>query len=108
MAAQDPYLVVERFSDEGIIGIDERHELTARIRETKIASRAHAEVGVPGVLDITNSLRIPFHVTSRDLGAAVARAVVDQDELPVHQGLREHAPDGLLEERGGILEDDDD
>ena len=63
MAAQDLYLVVKRFSDEGVVGIEERHELAARIREPEIAGRAHAEVGVPGVLEITNSLGIPFHVT---------------------------------------------
>src|SRR5947207_1616620 len=49
-----------------------------------------------------------FAGTPRDRAAAVARAVVDEEQLPIRMILREDAGDGLLEKPRGVEKDHDD
>jgi hypothetical protein len=49
-----------------------------------------------------------LRVAARDRGAPIAGTVVHEEELPSPVGLGEYARDGLLNERLGIEEIDDD
>ena len=73
----------------------------------RIARRARAAVGVMRMLKIANSLRIACGMATDDRRAAVPRAVVDQQQLPVGPGLREDARDCLLDEALRVQEDHD-
>ena len=66
-----------------VVGIQKRDVGAACRSEAQIATGAHAEIGVAGVLEVAHARRMPGGKATRDRGAAVARAIIDQQQLPI-------------------------
>ena len=91
---------------EHIVGVEKEQVLaSARAdRETVVASVAHVPIGLTDRVDAP----IPRRVAGNDRCRVVGAAVVDDDVLPVREGLRLHAFDRATDEARAVVTGGDD
>src|SRR5205823_13380684 len=99
---QDGGLLFQLLRQPDIVGVDEGDVVAARAADAQVACRAHAAVLVAGVVQVAYPGGVQGGVAPGDRSAAVGRAIVDQQQLPVGVGLSEYAGDRLVEVALGV------
>ena len=92
---------------ESIVVIEKRHHFAAGLAEPEIPGRAHAAIDAAGMLAPSDA-RVPRRETRCDLPRRVGRPVVDDEQLPIRDGLRLHALDRLRQESLAVVHDEHD
>jgi len=90
-----------------IVGVEKRDQLAACMTDSEIAGRRHASVLAARVLEHAHP---PRRSRARPPGRGTARVggtVIDEQQFPVLECLREDAFDRFAEERLGVPERDD-
>ncbi len=108
MRLEDLDLTRELPGEPDIIGIEQGEVLASSVVQPEIPRRAHPMVAMPRVLQVAHAVRLALGPAAGERTAAVGGAVVDQQQLPVRVGLRDHALDGLIQKALSIQEDRDD
>ena len=101
IAGERGLLPLESVGARTVVGVHEREHRALRHLDGCVSGRAVARVLL---VDVAHALA----VASRDRGAAVARAVVDDDQFERAIGLREDAFDRLPEVGGAVVDADED
>ena len=81
----------ERAGRDGVVGVDERQELAARVLDPEVAGDALPGVGLLEERDAAVVLGDPVN----DVAGAVGRTVVDHDDLEVVQRRGQQAVEAL-------------
>ena len=108
MRLEDLDLTRELPGQPDVVGIEQGEVLAPGIVESEVPGGAHAVVPMPRVLQVANAVRLALGPPAGERGASVGGPVVDQQQLPVGVGLRNHAPDGLIQEALSVQKDRDD
>ena len=108
MRLEDLDLTRELPGQPDVIGIEQGEVLAPGVLESEVPGGAHPVVAMPRVLQVAHAVRLALGPAAGERAAAVGGAVVDQQQLPVRVGLRDHALDGLIQEALSIQEDRDD
>ena len=101
--AEERELLFELGRLPGVVGVEERDELAAAQTDAEVLRPRLAELVGADVADATVGEERPHRV-----GRVVGRAVVDDDEFPVRERLREHRLDRDRQEPGVVLRGHDD
>lgn len=91
-----------------VVRVKEGQETAAGMANAEVARCSEAAVHVTGMLKVDNLPGVLADILLSDGGAAVCRAVVDKQQLPVGAGLGEHAFDRLGEKCIAVEKRDDD
>ena len=86
-----------------IIGVDKGDQIGRRRSPSHVARRRHTGIGLPHHADA----RIDRGMRQHRFDRAVARAVIDHDDLELGVGLRAHAAQCLIDRRLAIISRDD-
>jgi hypothetical protein len=107
MGQQEGVLTAQLVGKPDVVGVAEGDGLSARVAQPQIPRRAHAAIGVARVLQVPHAIGSAGRGGARQVPAAVARAIIDQQQLPVGEPLSAHAVDRLGEPALGVEKDDD-
>ena len=99
---------LEPFRQPDIVAIEKGHPLAASCADPEIARRTGTAVDVPWMLQIADARAVALSVALGDIRAAVARPVVDQQQLPIVKGLGVDAGHRFSKESLLVEEDNDD
>ena len=108
MRLEDLDLTRELAGQPDVVGIEQREVLAPGIVKSEVPGGAHAVVAMPRVFQVANAVWLALGPPAGERAAPVGGPVVDQQQLPVRVGLRDHALDGLIQEALSIQEDRDD
>ncbi|MEZ5864921.1 MAG: hypothetical protein R3D25_12985 [Geminicoccaceae bacterium] len=109
VVVEQGHLMGEALRQVDVVGIEKGQIATPGGADAQVARGAHAAIRVVWMLEVTDTVGCGCRCGPRRFARIVARAVVDQQQLPIRQRLRANAGDGLIEKgRARVQEDDDD
>src|SRR5206468_11729684 len=97
-------LLLQLAGEPDIVGVQKGDVLARRMGVAEIARGADPVSPTVGMAQVGDAPAFASGVVGGDLRASVGGAAVDEQQLPVRIGLREHALDRLAEERLAVEE----
>ena len=104
MAREELGLLLQLAGEPDIVGVQKGDVLARRMGVAEIARGADPVSPTVGMAQVGDATAFVSGVVGGDLRASVGGAIVDEQQLPVRIGLREHALDRLAEERLAVEE----